>query len=141
MTPDEWDDAVAALIAEVKPFGNGWLHCDSRHPWFLVTEAGTRTDTPVRWTRTFADMEAVNTYVRDGVTGDEHPVLLVHLPTGERHVPALVWIPQRCTWPTCEQPPAVNGRRFRGGRLCPAHTAKSHDLDMAARDELEQSPC
>lgn len=127
-------DRIAAIIEQVRPFGGGWLHCDESHWWLLVTEAGTGSDVVLRWTRTFPDMDAVNAYVRDDMTGDEHPVLLVDLADGEQHVPALVWLPHRCSWPTCERPPAANGRKFMDGRLCPIHTAESHDLDGEARD-------
>lgn len=129
-------DRIAAIIEQVRPFGNGWLHCDERHWWLLVTEAGTGTDTPVRWVRTFADMDAVNAWVRDDLTGDEHATLLVDLVDGEQHVPALVWVPHRCSWPCCTQPPAADGREFLGGRMCDEHTADSHERDSAARDEI-----
>jgi hypothetical protein len=138
VTREQRGDRLAELIEEVKPWG-GWQSASDMDRWALVTAAGSDDDgdTQVRWLRTFDRRHGVEQYVRNDLVGGELPVLLVELDTGMRLVPGLHWVPDVCTWPTCHQPPASDGRLFLGGAMCSMHTAESYERDAAARADID----
>lgn len=116
---------------------DAWKHAHESDHWALVTGVGVE-DQQWRFVRTFQTRTAVDDWVRDYLRTNEYVVALVDLGTGLELVPVINWVPNECSWPTCCEPPAADGRQFLGGAMCSDHTAESYERDAAARDEIDQ---